>query len=86
MTKLQLSLTNQEAFILGNYGSQFGYNLTRTVKYLISKASEKILEEESIPTFKMSEKTEKAGLKALEEYRLGKTREMSDVDGFFDSL
>jgi len=85
MTKVQLSLTTQEATILGNYGSKFGYNLPKTIRYFITKASEEILRDE-IPTFKMSKKTEDNGLKALEEHRLGKTHEMDDVDEFFDSL
>ena len=85
MTKVQLSLTSQEANIIGNNGSQFGYNLPKTIRYFITKASEEILRDE-IPTFKMSKKTEENGLKALEEHRLGKTQEMDDIDGFFSSL
>lgn len=85
MTKVQLSLTTQEATILGNYGSQFGYNLPKTIRYFITKASEEILRDE-IPTFKMSKKTEENGLKALEEHRLGQTTQVDDVESFFSSL
>lgn len=85
MTKVQLSLTPQEAAILSSYGSKFGYNLPKTIRFFLSKASEEIIKNE-IPTFKMSKKTEENGLKALEEHRLGKTYEMDDVDEFFDSL
>ena len=85
MTKVQLSLTDQEAILLENYGSQLVYNLPKTIRFFISKASEEILKEK-IPVFTMSKKTEENGLKALEEYRLGKTHEMKDVDEFFDSL
>jgi hypothetical protein len=85
MTKVQLSLTTQEATLLENYGSQFGYNLPKTIRFFISKASEEILKNE-VPTFKMSKKTEENCLKALEEHRLGKTHEMDDVDEFFNSL
>lgn len=85
MTKVQLSLTTQEAALLKQYGSQFGYNLSKTIRFFISKASEEILNNE-VPTFKMSKKTEENGLRALEEHRLGKTHEIKDVDEFFDSL
>ncbi|NCN03885.1 MAG: hypothetical protein GW942_02325 [Candidatus Pacebacteria bacterium] len=85
MTKVQLSLTPQEAAILSNYGSQFGYNLPKTIRFFISKASEEILKKE-IPTFKMSKKTEENGLKALEEHQLGKTVQIDDVEEFFSSL
>jgi len=85
MTKVQLSLTSQEATILGNYGSQFGYNLSKTIRFFISKASEEILKGET-PTFAMSRKTEDKGLKALEEHRSGKTTKIDDVKNFFNSL
>ena len=51
MTKVQLTLTTQEATLLKNYGSQFGYNLPKTIRFFISKASEEILKNE-VPTFK----------------------------------
>jgi hypothetical protein len=78
MTKVQLSLTTQEATLLKNYGSQFGYNLPKTIRFFISKASEEILKNE-VPTFKMSKKTEENGLKALEEHRLGKNHESNEI-------
>lgn len=85
MTKVQLSLISQEATLLENYGAQFGYNLPKTIRFFISKASEKILKN-GIPIFVMSKRIEENGLKALEEHCLGKTHEMNDADEFFDSL
>lgn len=85
MTKVQLSLTTQETAILGNYGSKFGYNLPKTIRFFISKASEEILKD-NIPTFQMSEETEKKGLQALKEYQEGKTIEVENVEEFFNSL
>jgi hypothetical protein len=86
MTKVQLSLTNQEAAILTSYGSQFGYNLSKTIRFVISKASEEFLKESPIPVYQMSERAEKEGLEALNEYKKGKTTEIKDVDKFFNSL
>lgn len=42
--------------------------------------------EGATPIFQMSEKTEQAGLDALNEYRAGKTTEVSDSDAFFSQL
>ncbi|MBU1088529.1 hypothetical protein KKC08_05485 [Patescibacteria group bacterium] len=86
MTKVQLSLTNQEAAILNSYGSELGYNLSKTIRFLISKAAEKFLQKGTIPVYKMSQKTEKKGLQALKEYKTGKTIKIDDVDNFFSQL
>lgn len=43
MVRLQFSLTDQEAKILANYGLRLGYNLPKTVRYILSKTSEKLL-------------------------------------------
>lgn len=86
MNKVQLTLTNQEAALLESFGSQFGYNLSKTIRYFISKASENILQQGFIPTYEMSAKTEQNGLRAIEEYKAGKTIKVTNVDAFFDSL
>jgi len=86
MTKLQLTLTDNEAAILKSYGSQFGYNLSKTVRFLISKATERAIAEGAIPEFSMSEKTEKIGLEALKEHRAGKSIKIDDVSDFFSDL
>ncbi len=86
MNKVQLSLTDEEATILASYGSQFGYSLPKTLRFVISKAAEKFMREGTIPVFKMSDKTEQTGLEALKEYRAGKAIAVDDVDTFFDNL
>lgn len=86
MNKVQLSLTTEEVAILEGYGNQFGYSLPKTLRYIISKAAESFLREGTIPVFEMSEKTEKAGLDALKEYRSGKTTGINNADDFIDSL
>lgn len=86
MTKVQLSLTDEEAAILSGYGEKFGYNLPKVIRYIISKATEKALEEKTIPVYKMSEETEKKGLQALKEYSEGKTSTIDNIDEYFDSL
>lgn len=86
MTKVQLSLTSQEAAILTSYGSQFGYNLPKTIRFIISKASENFLNEGTIPEYKMKAETEQKGLDAISEQKKGETIEVKDVDKFFDNL
>jgi tRNA G37 N-methylase Trm5 len=86
MTKVQLTLTDQEAALLAGYGSQLGYNIPKTAKFFISKATAEILSQGIIPVYEMSEETEIKGLKALEEYKAGKTTEVTDVEKFFEEL
>ena len=86
MSKVQLSLTSEEAAILEGYGNQFGYSLPKTIRYIISNAAENFLREGAVPVFKMSEKTERAGLQALREQKQGKAVAVEDVNSFFDNL
>ncbi len=86
MNKVQLTLTNEEVSILEGYGSHFGYSLTKTLRFIISKAAENFLHEGKIPVSKMSEETERAGLEAQKEYQSGKTLAVTDLDTFIDSL
>lgn len=76
MTKLQITLTNEEADLLSAKAAQFGYKLTRFVKFLISKEAAEIANQNS-PVFKMSEKSEKVALRALKEHKKGKTKEIA---------
>ncbi|PIR62055.1 MAG: hypothetical protein COY81_04505 [Candidatus Pacebacteria bacterium CG_4_10_14_0_8_um_filter_43_12] len=86
MNKVQLSLTDEETAILASYGSQFGYSLPKTLRFVISKAAEKFIREGTIPVFEMSDKIEQTGLKALKEHQAGKTIAVDDIDTFFDNL
>jgi len=86
MTKIQLTLTNQEISILNSYGSQFGYNLSKTVKFFISKASEEIIKSGLVPIFEMNDKTEKKGLEALKEHREGKSIKVDNIEKFINQL
>lgn len=86
MTKVQLTLTDQEAALLAGYGSQLGYNVPKTAKFFIRKAAEKILNQGITPVYEMSEKTEQKGLEALAEHKAGKTTKITDVNTFFEEL
>ena len=86
MTKVQLSLTSQEAYALNAYGDLFGYSLPKTIRFMISKTVEEFLKSSSVPIYKMSEETEKRGLKALKEHKSGRGIAVKDVDAFFNQL
>lgn len=86
MTKVQLTLTDQEAAILTGYGDQFGYNLPKVAKFFISKAVESVVRRDIIPVYPMSDKIEKAGLQAIEDYKAGKTIEIKDIETYFENL
>lgn len=81
MTKVQLTLTTQEADLLSQKAMLLGYNLTRFLKFLISKEAINAFKEYDIPTFKMSAKAERNGLRALKEYKEGKA---ISIDSFED--
>jgi hypothetical protein len=83
MSKIQITLTNQEANILSDYGLQFGYNLSKTARFILGKAAEEHLESKTT-VYKLSDSGEAKGLKALEEDRKGKTIEVSNFKEFFN--
>ena len=86
MTKVQLTLTDQEAALLAGYGSQLGYNVPKTAKFFIRKAAEQILNQGITPVYEMSKETEQKGLAALKEYQAGKTTRVTDAKTFFEEL
>lgn len=86
MTKVQLTLTDQEAALLAGYGNQLGYNVPTTAKFFIRKAAEQILNQGIIPVYEMSEETEQKGLEALAQHKAGKTTKVSNVKKFFEEL
>lgn len=55
-----------------------GYNLTRYVKFLIAQKAAAV--NESIPTFKMSEKLEKRVEEVMANYKSGKTYSADSVE------
>ncbi|MBU1085063.1 MAG: hypothetical protein ABIJ43_05325 [Candidatus Beckwithbacteria bacterium] len=77
MTKLQITLTNQEALLLGYGASNLGYSLTRFVKFVLGQKAVEC--DHEVPTFKMSKKTEKNVEEAMNDYKAGRTVSV-DID------
>ena len=86
MTKVQLSLTQEEAAILTGYGEQFGYSLPKTIKFMISKAAESVVRSGGLPVYEASDSLEKKALQALSEHKAGKTTAVTDFANYFDSV
>ena len=79
MTKIQLTLTKPEVTILQNNADIFGYDLSRYVKFLISKAVEQSVFAD-VPTFKASPRLEKRVAEAMENYDNGNVYTLDSVD------
>jgi len=81
MTKLQLSLTDQEARIFSYQASLLGYDLTRFVKYQLTRLADHFLTD--LTTVKMSDKNEKMVLKAQSDYQKGNLKMANSLDEIF---
>ena len=72
MTKLQITLTDQETQLLSMRAAILGYDVTKYAKFVLAQdAAEQLT---SAPTFKATPKMERMIKKGLEEYRQGKTK------------
>ncbi len=69
-TQIKVTLPAELYLFLKSKAEKFGLNMASYVRYLVINDVKDV----DIPVFKMSEKTEKIALKALRDYRKGKTR------------
>lgn len=76
--KIQITLTPQEVAALSIKSKALGYNVTKYVKFIVSKEVLSTVEE--YPTYKMSKRLERLSQKALKEYREGKTITLKSVE------
>ena len=58
--------------------------LSKTLKFIISKATENFANSMAVPVVPMSEAQEKKGLKAIEEAKKGNVTVVSDFSTFFN--
>ena len=68
--KIQITLTPQEVAALSIKSKALGYNVTKYVKFIVSKEAVETVEE--YPTYKMSKRLEKIAEKAMKDYKAGK--------------
>ena len=75
MTKLQLTLTNQEAFAISSEASRLGYAITRYVKFVIAKITENFMKTSGGAV--INEQTEKDAADTLRVLRRGELRKIT---------
>lgn len=72
MTKLQITLTDQEGALLSEQAMLLGYDVTKYAKFVLAqKAIEQLT---AIPTYKATPTMERVIRQGLDEYRRGKTK------------
>ena len=81
-TQVKVTLPDELYLHLKSKADKFGLNLASYIRHLVINDVKDI----EIPVFKMSEKTEKRGLQALEEHEEGKTTKIDDINKYFDGL
>jgi len=77
MNKLQLTLTPQEAMAFSYQASLLGYDLTRFVKYELSKLAEKFIA--NIPQVEVNPKTKTVIEKNYQQYKRGQYKTTTNL-------
>jgi len=80
--QVKVTLPSQLQQFVQSKADKFGMTLSGYIKYLVLDD----VRDMDMPTFTMSERTEKVALQALEDRRQGKTTEIKDIDDFLDNL
>jgi hypothetical protein len=73
MTKLQITLTDQEVELLAQKAALLGYDVTKYAKFVLAQKADEAAG--SIPVFKATPKMEKVIKEGLEEDKKGLTKE-----------
>ena len=81
-TQLKVTLPAQLYDYVQARTQRFGLTMSAYLKYLILEDVKNM----EIPEFTMSQSTEEIALKALKEFRSGKTKTVRSVDDFVNSL
>ena len=81
--KVQITLTPEEAAALSFKGKTLGYNVTKYIKFIITKEAFETVE--AYPEYKMGPGLEEKTKAALKEFKNGKTRKLESIDEL-DSL
>ena len=81
-TQVKITLPDELYLHLRSRAEKFGLNLAAYIRNLIINDVKDI----DVPVFKMSEKTEKIALKALEDYKSGKTKAINNLDNYLANL
>ena len=80
-TQVKVTLSNELYLHLKSKAEKFGLNLAAYIRHLVINDVKDV----DIPIFKMSTKTEKIALKALNDFRNNKTRAVDNIDKYLES-
>lgn len=80
-TQIKVTLPDELYMLIKTKADRFGLNLATYMRHLAITDSK-----EDFPTYPMSTRTEKLGLKALKDYKAGRTIKVTDIDKYFESL
>ena len=81
-TQVKVTLPDELYLHLKSRADRFGLNLATYIRNLIIDDVKNV----DIPIFKMNEKREKIALKALEDYKNGKTKAIDNLDNYLADL
>lgn len=81
-TQVKVTLPDELYLRLKSRAEKFGLNLSAYIRHLVINDVKDI----DIPVFKMSEKKEKIALKALGDYKNGKTKVIDNLDDYLTGL
>lgn len=76
--KVQITLTPQEVAALSIKSKALGYDVTRYIKFIVSKEAQEAVED--YPTYKMPISMEKKVLQAIADRKAGKTIKLNKVE------
>ena len=82
VTQVKITLPNELYMHLKSKAEKLGLNMASYIKNLVINDVKDV----DIPSFKMSEEREKIALKAIKDYKSGKTRVLKDIDDYLASL
>lgn len=75
--KVQITLTPEEVSALSFKGKTLGYNVTKYIKFIITKEAYETVED--FPQLMMSPTLEKKTIKVVEEHNKGKSKKMNSL-------
>lgn len=76
--KVQITLTPQEVSALSFKGKTLGYNVTKYIKYIITKEAFDAIED--FPEIAMGPILEKKTIKAINEHNKGNSKKINSLD------
>lgn len=80
--QIKVTLPIQLQEFVQSKADKFGMSLSTYIKHLVLDDVKNM----DMPTFTMSDQTERTALQALEEYKQGKTTEIKNIGEFLDNL